>query len=66
MGDVHIEYLDAIQRRYEELSVTQEGVHAEELWPEIIKYLNYMQFDGVIFGGVSDSCSISASVVLSL
>lgn len=60
LGDVHVEYLDAIQQRYEELSVTQEGIHAEELWPEIIKYLNYGQFDGVIFGGdMMDYCSNS-------
>lgn len=60
MGDVHAEYLDAIDRRYEELSVTSEGVHAEDLWPEIVKYLNYNEFDGVILGGdIMDYCSNS-------
>lgn len=59
-GDVHAEYLDAIDRRYEELAVTKSGVHAEELWPEIVKYLNYKSFDGVIFGGdLMDYCSRS-------
>ncbi len=60
MGDVHAEYLDAISKRYEELSVTEDGVHAEDLWPEIVKYLNYNEFDGVIFGGdIMDYCSNS-------
>lgn len=60
LGDVHAEYLDAIERRYQELAVTEDGVHAEELWPEIIKYLNYTNYDGVIFGGdIMDYCSNS-------
>lgn len=60
MGDVHAEYLDAIEKRYDELPVTEDGVHAEELWPEIVKYLNYNKFDGVIFGGdIMDYCSNS-------
>lgn len=60
MGDVHAEYLDAINRRYEELAVTNDGMHAEELWPEIVKYLNYNDFDGIIFGGdMMDYCSNS-------
>ncbi len=60
LGDVHAEYLDAIEQRYEELAVTDDGVHAEELWPEIVKYLNYNDFDGVIFGGdIMDYCSNS-------
>lgn len=60
LGDVHGEYLDAINKRYEELAVTADGVHAEELWPEIVKYLNYNDFDGIIFGGdMMDYCSNS-------
>ena len=60
MGDVHAEYLDAIKKRYEELPVTEDGVHAEDLWPEIVKYLNYNEFDGIIFGGdIMDYCSNS-------
>lgn len=60
MGDVHAEYLDAINKRYEGLAVTSDGVHAEELWPEIVKFLNYNEFDGVILGGdIMDYCSNS-------
>lgn len=60
MGDVHAEYLDAINERYEDLAVTKDGVHAKELWPEIVKYLNYNDFDGIIFGGdMMDYCSNS-------
>ena len=58
LGDVHAEYLDAINKRHEELAVTADGIHAEELWPEIVKYLNYHDFDGIIFGGdMMDYCS---------
>lgn len=65
LGDVHVEYLDAIEQRYNELAVTEDGVHAEELWPEIIKYLNYTNFDGVIFGGdIMDYCSNSNVAVI--
>lgn len=60
LGDVHAEYLDAINKRYEGLAVTPDGIHAEDLWPEIVKYLNYYEFDGVIFGGdIMDYCSNS-------
>ena len=54
------EYLDAIRKRYEELAVTEDGVHAEDLWPEIIKFINYGDYDGAIFGGdMMDYCSNS-------
>lgn len=60
LGDVHAEYLEAVSKRYGELAVTADGIHAEELWPEIVKYLNYNAFDGVIFGGdMMDYCSNS-------
>lgn len=60
LGDVHAEYLDAVNKRYEGLAVTADGIHAKELWPEIVKYLNYNEFDGVIFGGdIMDYCSNS-------
>ncbi len=60
LGDVHAEYLDAIEKRYEELAVTPDGVHAQQLWADIIKYLNCQQFDGVLFGGdIMDYCSNS-------
>mgnify|MGYP000841345106 FL=1 len=59
-GDVRPEYLDAIRKRYEELAVTEDGVHAEDLWPEIIKFINYGDYDGAIFGGdMMDYCSNS-------
>ena len=57
-GDVLEENLPKVVERYDTLSVTPEGVHAEELWPEIIKFLNYYTFDAVIFGGdMLDYCS---------
>ena len=60
LGDVHAEYLDAIEKRYEELAVTPDGVYAQQLWSDIIKYLNCQQLDGVIFGGdIMDYCSNS-------
>jgi len=52
--------LETIKDRYETLSVTEDGVHGEELWPEIIKFLNYGHYDGIIFGGdLMDYCSRS-------
>lgn len=60
LGDVHAEYLDAVGKRYEQLAVTPDGICAETLWPELIKYLNFHHFDGVIFGGdLMDYCSNS-------
>lgn len=50
-GDVLEENLPTVNERYETLSVTEEGIHAEELWPEIIRFLNYHDFDAVIFAG---------------
>lgn len=59
-GDVLEENLPRVRERYENLSVTSEGLHAEELWPEVIKFLNYHDFDAVIFGGdMLDYCSHS-------
>lgn len=59
-GDVDIASLYDVKKRYEELPVTQEGIHAEDLWPEIVKFLNYQEFDGIIFGGdMVDYCSTS-------
>lgn len=57
-GDVLEENLPVVRERYDTFSVTPEGVHAEELWPEIIKFLNYYDFDAIIFGGdMLDYCS---------
>lgn len=46
--------------RYNNLSVTPDGVHAEDLWPDIVKCLNTGNYDAVIFGGdMLDYCSTS-------
>lgn len=45
------EFIPAIMERYEGLSVTPEGIHARELWPEVVKFLNYGAYDGIIMGG---------------
>ena len=59
-GDVSEENLETVKNRYETLSVTPDGVHGKELWPEIVNYLNYNDFDAVIFGGdLLDYCSTS-------
>lgn len=59
-GDVTEDNMPVVRERYETLAVTEDGVYAEELWPEIIKYLNYYDFDAVIFGGdMLDYCSNS-------
>ena len=59
-GDVDVASLYDVKKRYEELPVTQDGIHAEDLWPEIVKFLNYQEFDGIIFGGdMLDYCSTS-------
>lgn len=54
-GDVADEHLATIKQRYDTLSITDNGEHAKELWPEIVKYLNYYygegDLDAVIFGG---------------
>lgn len=64
-GDVTEDNLVIVNERYETLSVTEEGIHSEELWPEVIKYLNYNDFDAVIFGGdILDYCSNSNIMAL--
>ncbi len=50
-GDVAVENLETVLARYETLSVTPDGVHGKDLWPQIVDYLNYNDFDAVIFGG---------------
>lgn len=58
--DILEEDLEAIKNRYDTLSVTDDGIHGEELWPEIIKFLNMGHYDGIIFGGdIMDYCSRS-------
>lgn len=64
-GDVLEEHLPKVQERYETLSVTPEGIHAEELWPQVIQFLNYHDFDAVVFGGdILDYCSNSNMAAL--
>lgn len=69
-ADVMEEHIETITWRHDELFIhtdAQTGavMHSEELWPEIIKYLNYTEvdgkrFDGIIFGGdIMDYCSES-------
>ncbi len=65
-GDVLEENLPTVTDRYNTFAVTSDGVHADELWPEIIKFLNYYDFDGVVFAGdMLDYCSHSNMSVLS-
>ena len=48
--DVMTESMEKVGSRYDSFQ-TENGVHAEDLWPEIIKFINYEKFDGVILGG---------------
>lgn len=50
-GNVTEDNMATVRERYETLSVTEDGIHSEELWPEVIKFLNYYDFDAVIFAG---------------
>lgn len=64
-GNVTEDNMAVVRERYETLSVTEEGIHSEELWPEVIKYLNYNDFDAVIFAGdILDYCSNSNIIAL--
>lgn len=57
--DILAEDLDAVQERYDFFQ-TADGVHGEDLLPEIIDYLNYGSYDAIIFGGdMLDYCSVS-------
>lgn len=59
-GDVTEENMKTVNERYESFIDTEKGIHSEDLWLEIIKYLNYNDFDAVIFGGdILDYCSNS-------
>ena len=68
--DVMPEHIETIKQRHDTLFINTEAetgtvTYSEELWPEIIKYLNYTKidgkrFDGIIFGGdIMDYCSQS-------
>lgn len=57
--DILAEDLDAVQARYDFFQ-TADGVHGEDLLPEVIDFLNYGAYDGIIFGGdMLDYCSVS-------
>ena len=59
-GAVSEDSLGTIKERYETFSITEDGIHAEELWPDIVKCLNKGDYDAVIFGGdMMDYCSVS-------
>ena len=59
-GDVSEASLETVLNRYETLSITPDGIHGKDLWPMIVDYLNYNDFDAVIFGGdLLDYCSTS-------
>lgn len=56
--DVMEDQVETLVDRYNNFFVTPDGVHSNELWPEIVKYLNYNDFDAIIFGGdLMDYCS---------
>ena len=56
--DVKAEFIETINARYDSMFVTEDGLHSNELWPEVVKFLNYEEFDGIIFGGdMMDYCS---------
>lgn len=58
--DVFEEYVEDLKLRHDQMFVTEDGKTADELWPEIIKFLIYEDFDAVIFGGdILDYCSRS-------
>lgn len=57
--DILPEDLDAVKARYDFFQ-TADGVHGEDLLPDVIDFLNYGAYDGIIFGGdMMDYCSAS-------
>lgn len=58
--DVFEEHIETLKNRHDLMFVTQDGIPSEELWPQIISYLLYYDFDGIVFGGdILDYCSKS-------
>lgn len=58
--DVFEEYVETLRDRHDRIFQTPEGIPSNELWGQIIDYLNYEPFDAVIFGGdIMDYCSKS-------
>lgn len=59
-GGIAEKSVPIVTDRYDNFAVTTNGVHAEELWPVIVKCLNEGRYDAVIFGGdLVDYCSSS-------
>lgn len=57
--DILPEDMDAVNARYDFFQ-TADGVHGEDLLPDVIDFLNYGAYDGIIFGGdIMDYCSVS-------
>lgn len=62
--DILAEDLDAVRARYDFFQ-TADGVHGEDLLSQVIDFLNYGEFDGIIFGGdMLDYCSVSNLALL--
>jgi len=62
--DILAQDLDAVQARYDFFQ-TADGVHGEDLLPEVIDFLNYGAYDAIIFGGdMLDYCSVSNMALL--
>ncbi len=58
--DVKEEFLEDIEGRYQFFKTEDNDYYSDELWPEIVRYLNYEHLDGIIFGGdLLDYCSES-------
>ena len=59
-GDVWEDYMPTLRTRHDYMFITGDGVYAEDLWPEIVKYLNHNDFDAILFAGdLIDYCSNS-------
>lgn len=57
--DVKEEFMETVNFRYDFFkTLDDEEMNSKDLWPEIVNYLNYHHFDGVILGGdIMDYCS---------
>ena len=56
--DVRPGYKAELRIRRKTFSVTDDGICAEDVWPQIVEYLNSRYFDGILFGGdMIDYCS---------
>lgn len=57
--DLKEEFVETIDSRRDMFKTKdEEPVYSVDLWPEIVKYLNYNHFDGIVLGGdLMDYCS---------